>query len=229
MGMRPARTLAARRRYRLKHLGSADPAEEDAMRIGCQSDAHGVVAGCEDGFAEAAAQRRGKFRISAADANVDLQGAEPEIEQDAIPIFIAQRVGIGADLCQLRTAVHGADRAREAQRQTMAPGLGGRRLRGDEAQLGVPHDAQAAASRYHADAVIALSERYGLSAIAREFGDSAECAEADARLNVGELVRQNGDESTSRRHMSLPFDPALARTPLSPIARDKNVSIAPLA
>jgi hypothetical protein len=43
VGVGPYRTLSARRRDRLKDLGPADTADEDAMRVGREDDAHRVT------------------------------------------------------------------------------------------------------------------------------------------------------------------------------------------
>jgi hypothetical protein len=72
VGVRAAWTLPARRRDRLEHLGPADAAYKNTVRMCRQYDAHRVAFGSEDGFARTPTQRSDYFRIVRADANVNL-------------------------------------------------------------------------------------------------------------------------------------------------------------
>ena len=88
MRVRSFRALARRRRDRLIDLDAAEPADEDAVRIGREDHCHGGIAGVEHGAAGVFAQPRGEAAIVDADAEIRLQRAEAEIEQSGVPIFL---------------------------------------------------------------------------------------------------------------------------------------------
>ena len=106
--VRSLRALARGRRDRLIDLDAAEPADEDTVRIGCEDHSHGGIAGLEHRAADMFAQPRCEIAIADADAEIRLQRAETEIEQNGSAIFLAWRLMIGADLGQRDALVHGA-------------------------------------------------------------------------------------------------------------------------
>ena len=206
--MRAVRALAARGRDWLENLGPADPADEDAVRIGGEDDAHGVVVGRENRFPRASAQCRDGFWIGAADADIDLHRIETKIKQYAASIFIAQCVAVRAEFGQFGAAVHGTMRSRETQRDPMVPGFLRRRFRGDRAQLRDRNKANSAAPRYGADLVRSLNEGHRFARVARELGDRTEGTEAEACFGVGELTGEKRDQLFAHWH---PFSPCFVR------------------
>ena len=75
------------------------------------------------------AQPRGEAAIADPDAEIRLQRAEAEIEQDGFAIFLARRLMIGADLRQRGAPVHGAIILRQAKRDPLIPSGFGDALR----------------------------------------------------------------------------------------------------
>src|SRR6266545_6634342 len=101
MRVRSLRALARRRRDQLIDLDAAEPADENAVRIGREDHCHGGIAGLEYVAADMFAQPRSEAVIADPDAEIRLQRAETEIEQYGFAIFLAGRVMIGADFRQL--------------------------------------------------------------------------------------------------------------------------------
>ncbi len=96
--VRSLRALARGRRDRLIDLDAAEPADEDAVRIGREDHCHGGIAGLEHGAAGVFAQSRDEAAIVDSNTAIDLQRAETQIEQNRIPVFLARRFVIRADL-----------------------------------------------------------------------------------------------------------------------------------
>ena len=78
------------------------------MRIGAKDHPHRGIAVFEDGAAAEFAQPRGEIGVADAHAEIRLQRAEAEIEQDGFAILRPQRLVIGADFRQRVAAVHRA-------------------------------------------------------------------------------------------------------------------------
>ena len=114
MRVRSLRALARGRRDRLIDLDAAEPADEDAMRMGREDHCHGGIAGLEQTAAGVFAQPRGEAVIADPDAEIRLQRAEAEIEQCGFAIFLAGCVIIRADFSQRGALVHGAIMRRQA-------------------------------------------------------------------------------------------------------------------
>ena len=98
------------------------------MRVGVKDDSHGTAIGCEYRFSGVAPQRAGNNRVADAHESIDLQQPKPKVEKDSRPILGSQRLGIGADFGQFNPAIHAAELARQAQRDTMAPRFRSRRF-----------------------------------------------------------------------------------------------------
>ena len=89
MGVRSVRALAVRRRDRLEHLDTAQAADEHAVRARRNDDAHRGVARLEHRTSDMRAQPRRNIRIGDANAGIDLERIEAEIEQNTVAILRA--------------------------------------------------------------------------------------------------------------------------------------------
>jgi hypothetical protein len=88
------------------------------VRIGREDHAHGGIAGLEQAAAGVFAQPRCESVIADPDAEIRLQRAEAEIEQDGFAIFLARRLMIGADLRSARMRWFMAQSSRGRQSAT---------------------------------------------------------------------------------------------------------------
>src|ERR1700753_1529422 len=87
MGVRTVRAFAARRGNGLESFRPAEAADEYTVRIGCHDDRHGVVASSEHRPSGTSPKRVDHLQISGTNENVDLMGAEPEIEQHTVTVL----------------------------------------------------------------------------------------------------------------------------------------------
>ena len=108
MGVRAIGAFPAGRRDRLINLGTADLADENAVWIGGQDDAHHLVSRREHRLSGVVPESGDDIGVANADVGIDLQGAETEIEQHTVAIFGAQRSIIRTDFRERRAAAHGA-------------------------------------------------------------------------------------------------------------------------
>src|SRR5262249_4605349 len=94
MGVRPVGTLAVRGRGSLEHLDPPDLADEHPMRAGAENEAHRRISRLEQRSAGMRQEPRGHVRDGDADARVELQGTEAEVEERRLPVLWAQGLSI---------------------------------------------------------------------------------------------------------------------------------------
>ena len=94
------------------------------------------------------AQPRGEALIADPDAEIRLQRAETEIEQDGFAIFLARRLTIGADLRQRGAPVHGAIISRQAKRDPLISSGFGDAFRREGPDSGMRFQGDAATGRH---------------------------------------------------------------------------------
>ena len=131
------------------------------------------------------AQPHGEAVIADADAEIGLQRAEAEIEQDGSAIFFPRRLMIGADLRQRGALVHGAIISRQAKRDPLIPSGFGNAFRREGADSGIRFEGNAATRRHRRNGFRRLDEPRRLVRVARKFGDGAESAEVPLRIGIG--------------------------------------------
>ena len=145
------------------------------------------------------AQAFGERAIRGADATVDLQGAEPEIEQHRGAVLRTQRFGVRADFAQHSAPAHRAGLLGQAERDALAPALRGDRFECDRPQVRMREQPDAAARRHDGTRHFAMLNVGRLIGVTRELRDRAERAEAPLRVRVGELSR---DQIKGARHFA---------------------------
>ena len=188
MGVRPLGGGTARRGDRLVDLGAPGARHEDAVRAVLQDQSHRGIAMVEQRAAGVGAQPLGEGRLRGADAAIDLQHTEPEIEQHGRAVLAAQRLRVRPELGEHRAAAHRALALRQAEGYALAPALRGDRLERDRLQSGQRLQPDAAARRHHRSGRVLTHQLRRLARIAHEFRDGAERAEAPLRLRIGKLV-----------------------------------------
>jgi hypothetical protein len=125
-------------------------------------------------------------------------GSNSERPQSAV--FRSQGVMIGIEFGQHGTPVHRAGVSRQAERNSLAPaGLGDTFRCKWPASVG-EFDGNTAACGDGGRTGCRLRQADLFIAVAREFGDAAECAEAPLRIGVGEMPVQQVDRW--RGHLS---------------------------
>ena len=143
-----------------------------------------------------AAQPRRHFVIVDPHAEIRLQRAEAEIEQDRFAIFRLQRFTVGIEFGQHDAPVHRAIVGRQAKRNPLAPACPGDAL-GRNGRQSRKFDGDAAARGNGRSARCRLRQVDLLIAVARKFGDAAERAEAPLRIGIGDLLVQQIDGRAS--------------------------------
>src|SRR5438093_3694854 len=121
MGMRPFWGCLAMARNALIDLEPRKTADKDPVRAEPWHDLHERVVRCKERAAETRPQMGERFGVGSAHANIDLSRTESEVEQHCGAILQPQRLVVWAALGQHCTAVHGAARGRQTQRQHVAP------------------------------------------------------------------------------------------------------------
>src|SRR5262249_28626455 len=178
------------RRYRLIDFGASYSAHEYAMRIGREDQAHRAVAGFEDRSANPIFQRCDDVRVAGANAGVDLQCSQPEVEQNRRTVLRAQSVSVGPDLGEDRALIQRTHCFRQAQGDARPPAWRRQRSRGAGPHLVGRVDPQPAARGDCRDRAVRALKVYGLAGVADEFGDGAEAADAPGGFGIGELRRE---------------------------------------
>src|SRR5215813_10567384 len=132
------------------------------------------------------------FGIGSAHADIDLFSTESEVEQHRGAILRPRRLVVWAALGQHRTAVHGAARGRQTQRQHVTPALA--RMPWLLVSTGKELLGRANAQRPSRGADLERRTCVDASwfiAGAVKFGDRSKCAEAPARRGISNIVAQH--------------------------------------
>lgn len=189
--VRALRALPVRIGNRLVDLDAAQPRYEYAVRACLDDEPHRRIVRLQHCAAGVCAQLRRQRGMGDADAQVRLQGADAEVEQNRVPVLRSQRAHVRAELGEHAAPGHAAALLAQTQRHAVRPALARRSLKGDKAHTGGRCEADTAACGGERERILSALEAERFVGIAHEFGERTEGAETPLRLGV---VHLRGEE-----------------------------------